>query len=465
MRTIAVINQKGGCGKTTVAINLAASMAEQGCRTLLVDLDPQGHCALGLAVPEQQIDVTICDAMLAEEPIDFNDILWEINKRLDLAPGGVELATLERKLADAEDSDLRLAKALRAAEPNHDVCVIDCPPHIGVLTFNALRAAGEVIVPVETGYFALQGAIKQSQMLQVVADRTAHPVRVHVLATMYDVRTKMSRELLGELRKHFPDTLMPTPVHLNSKLKEAASFGQPITEYDPSSRGCKNFEELTKHLLKLDIEAQELAQVQSGDVGETESFAARADTARVTSPESPETEAAVAEARTDAEPIPNRAAELVARAKALAERTSALDRKMAADPVVADMRQRHGHETHPEPRSRKLEEKLKALYGVRVTQQGTLFVQPDDIAKRRMNVAGDFNQWSDSATPLRHNDDLGVWEACLPLEPGRYRYRLVVDGHWESDPHNNYVESNPFGELNNIVEVGPNVRTPAARRA
>ena len=468
MRTIAVINQKGGCGKTTVAINLAATLADQGQRTLLVDMDPQGHCALGLAVPEQQLDSTICDALLAEDGFDFNDILWQISKRLDLAPGSVALAALERKLADADDRDLRLAKALRQVSADHDVCVIDCPPHIGLLTFNALRAAGEVIIPVETGYFALQGAIKQTQMLKVVAERAAHPVRIHVLATMYDVRTKMSRELLGELRKQFAETLLPTPVHLNSKLKEAASFGQPITEYDPASRGCKNFEELAAHLLELDPTVanthETLMAADADNRGETENIVARGDARRTESPEAVETEATLGKAQvaTPEAAVPNRAAELVARAKALIDRTNALDQKIASDPLVADSRRRQGRAGS---RSRKLEEKLDALYGVRVTHQGTLFVQPTGIAAQRLHLAGDFNKWSDSATPMRQNDQLGVWEACLPLEPGRYRYRLVVDGQWQSDPHNTYVEANPFGELNNIVEVDSATPKPAAPRA
>jgi len=127
--------------------------------------------------------------------------------------------------------------------------VVDCPPSIGLLTFNALRAAGEVLIPVETGYFAMQGSIKQEATIQMLARRVNHRARFKVLATMYDVRTKLAREILAELRKRFGDKLLPVVIHFNSKLKEAASFGQPITEYDPASRGMQDFDQLANWLI------------------------------------------------------------------------------------------------------------------------------------------------------------------------------------------------------------------------
>ena len=297
MRTIAIINQKGGCGKTTVSINLAATLASMRRRTLLVDMDPQSHCCLGLAVPESQLDRSIGDVLRhgLDGSIAVTDALWQINRHLDLAPSTMALSALEQELAGAPDKDRRLSQILSTIEDQYEFCVIDCPPAIGLLTFNALRAAREVIIPVETGYFSMQGAVKQEETIQMLARRVHHNVRFKVLATMYDVRMKLSREILGALRKQFRDQLLPVVVHFNSKLKEAASFGQPITEYDAASRGMKDFEKLVGWLLSNP------PQTQVGDL------------------------------TIQTSPAISRAAELVERARALSARTSVLSAKLTAD--------------------------------------------------------------------------------------------------------------------------------------
>lgn len=489
MRSLAVINQKGGCGKTTTSINLAAALAELGQRVLLVDTDPQAHCALGLAVPEQQVEWHIGDAMLAPDAarIDPDHLVWQINGRLDLAPSTVALASIERRLADAPDRDLRLARVLGRLAGRYDVCIVDCPPSIGLLTFNALRACREVIIPVETGYFALKGAAKQVATIRVMAEQCGHEVKIHVLPNMYDVRLRMGREIVADLGRRFGDAVLPVPIHYNSKLKEAVSFGQPICEYDPASRGAQDYERLARHLLAHPptaraateaAAAQPLADPRQAMASNTSAVeqaldavgrAARGERAP-TPPsrrEHPPVKAAAApadrrshrpaEAPADAPAAApaSRAAELVQRARALAARTRQLTGRMATT------QPRGSHDAHAadgpvNQRSvearQKLNDRLAKLYGVRTTGQGTLFVQPANGA-RRLAIAGDFNDWRPEATPLRPNRDLGVFEACVDLPPGRYRYRLVVDDHWTTDPHNRYVETNPFGELNNIVEV------------
>lgn len=430
MRTIAIINQKGGCGKTTVSINLAAVLAAQGQRTLLVDMDPQGHCALGLAVPEAQINQSMADMMLAglDGSMAMADVVWQISRNFDLAPATTALAGVEVQLANASDRDRRLVQVLSTIQSNYDFCIIDCPPSIGLLTFNALRACDEVIVPVETGYFALQGSFKQEATVEMMVRRTGHQVRHKVLATMYDVRTKLAREILSELKKHFEDRLLPVVVNFNAKLKEAASFGQPITEYDPTSRGMQDFEQLAAWL--------------------------------ITNPPIPViTEDSQEEEVPVANPALSRAAELVERARALSARTASLASKLASDPAVARTglmqeaeRQRDAVAQDPVIVSENVK-RMERLFGVRKTQQGILFVQPKQEA-RQISVAGDFNNWSPTATPLRPDDDLGVWQACIPIPPGRYRYRVVIDGQWKHDQYNSSIETNPFGELNSILEVG-----------
>lgn len=427
MRTIAIINQKGGCGKTTVSINLAATLASKGRRTLLVDMDPQGHCSLGLAVPEQQVDRSICDMLKAglDGSIAMADVVWQITRNLDLAPSTMALAGVQQELAGAPDKDRRLVQVLSTVGDTYEFCVIDCPPSIGLLTFNALRAADEVIIPVETGYFAMQGAVRQEATIEMLARRAGHRARFRVVPTLYDVRTKLAREILSELGRHFGDKMLPVVIHFNSKLKEAASFGQPITEYDPGSRGMKDFENLADWLI---ANPPQFAQAPLESTQQTN-------------------------------PSMTRAAELVERARALSARTATLSARLAADPDVAMESQIDAPAPaiatavdEEEPPDINPDKKFSRVYGVRPTAQGLLFVQPAPKA-RQVSIAGDFNKWDPTATPMRRDDYLGVWQACIPVPPGRYKYRLVIDGKWVHDPYNSRYETNPFGELNSIVEI------------
>ena len=252
MRTIAIINQKGGCGKTTTSINLAACLARLGHKTLLVDMDPQGHCAVGLAVPEEQVERTIYDALI--EPTDgrtarIPELVWQIASDFDLAPSNLKLAAFEQVFSGRAGREDRLGRALEPVKATYEWCIIDCPPSVGLITFNALRACDEVIVPVETGYFSLHGLAKMMETLELLRDKCHKDVAIRVLPTLYDTRTKLAREVLSELRAKFRDYLMESTVNFNTKLKEAASFGQPITEYDPGSRGYKDFVNLARELM------------------------------------------------------------------------------------------------------------------------------------------------------------------------------------------------------------------------
>ena len=252
MRTIAIINQKGGCGKTTTSINLAACLARLGQKTLLVDMDPQGHCGVGLAVPEEQIERTIFDTLIQDvdgKPAKISEVVWQIASDFDLAPSNIKLSAFEQIFAGREGREDRLAKALATAGSTYQWCIVDCPPSVGLITFNALKACDEVVVPVETGYFSLHGLAKMMETLEVMKDRCGREILIRVLPTLYDTRTKLAREVLSELRAKFRDYLMESTVNFNTKLKEAASFGQPITEYDPGSRGYKDFVNLARELM------------------------------------------------------------------------------------------------------------------------------------------------------------------------------------------------------------------------
>jgi chromosome partitioning protein len=262
MRTVAIVNQKGGCGKTTVSINLASALAELGKKVLLVDMDPQSHCAVGLAVPEEQIEQSIYDVLISKsrnEPIRLTEILWQIGEKLELAPASIDLSAYEQQMAGIPERECCLRDVLEEVKEEYDFAVIDCPPAVSLLTFNALRAATDVLVPVETGYFALHGLSKQLETLSILCKRCQQQVSVRVLASMYDIRTKMAREILAELRSHFADQMFKTVVNFNTRIKEASSFGQPINEYDPASKGQQDFRMLAQEV----IGSEERPQVKS----------------------------------------------------------------------------------------------------------------------------------------------------------------------------------------------------------
>ena len=266
MKTIAVVNQKGGVGKTTVSINLASALARSGKKTLLIDMDPQSHCAVGLAVPEDQIELTIYDVLISEsrnEPIRLSEILWEITDNFELAPSSIDLAAFEQQTAGIAERENCLKSVLDKVKDRYDYVVIDCPPAVSLATFNALFASTDVVVPVETGYFSLHGLSKQLETLQVISNRTGRGLNVKVLASMYDIRTKMAREILGELRSLFSDKMFKTTVNFNTKIKEAASFGQPISEYDPSSKGQVDFHELAEEIVRNEVKEQRHGLVNS----------------------------------------------------------------------------------------------------------------------------------------------------------------------------------------------------------
>ena len=255
MRTVAIVNQKGGCGKTTTSINLAATLAARGLRTLLVDLDPQGHCAAGLGVPEDRIETGIAEALLAEPVGGENPerMLWEVARNLRLAPSTLSLAGLEAArggLAAVADRDARLAKLLDRLADRFDWCIVDCPPTIGLLTFNALRAADEALVPVETGYFALKGSERQVAAIEAMAARLGRPLPLHILPTLHRPEAKLAADLHAAIQRRHGAATLPVSIREHESLREAAGFGQPITEYAPGSEACADFVRLAEWLLE-----------------------------------------------------------------------------------------------------------------------------------------------------------------------------------------------------------------------
>jgi chromosome partitioning protein len=451
MRTIAIVNQKGGVGKTTVSINLASALAEMEHKTLLVDMDPQSHCAVGLAVPEEQIEQSIYDVLIShsrEESMKVGEILWEVSEKLELAPASIDLSAFEQQMAGVPDRELCLKKVLDAVKDQYEYVIVDCPPAVGLLTFNALRAATDVIVPVETGYFSLHGLSKQLETLAILCQRCNQTVNVKVLASMYDIRTKMAREILGELRKHFGDKMFKTVVNFNTKLKEAASFGQPIGEYDPASKGHNDFQNLVKEMTHGQPEQQRRQIIESLSE-KLDAISITADELlekarpKVTPPDTGRIKAIEPPKQRipQMEPVAVRTEPKPAVAKAEAKPVVA---KPEAAPVVV--------RTEPQQPVMTTEAKLADYYGVNQVNDAVAFVTLYPRAAS-VQIAGDFNGWQPTKLPMERVGANGVWQASAKLSPGRYRYRLVVDGQWQQDPYNETTELNPFGGYNSIVEV------------
>ncbi|MFZ5863383.1 MAG: AAA family ATPase [Nitrospirota bacterium] len=250
MRVIAVVNQKGGCGKTTTAINLAACLAAQSRNVLLIDLDPQAHATLGLSIKPEEAERGMYEVLVGEASLE--EVINQVLPNLSLAPSNIALSAIEQFLAGTPERERQLAARLAALGDRFDYVLIDCPPNVGLLTFNALIACQEALVPVETSFFSLQGVVKLSETIKLISDKIGHEITVRVLPTKFDRRAGYAKEVLAKIREQFSAVTMATTINLNDKLREAACLGLPITEYAPESAGFKDYMALARELIVLE---------------------------------------------------------------------------------------------------------------------------------------------------------------------------------------------------------------------
>lgn len=371
MRSIAVINQKGGCGKTITAINVSAFLAREHRKVLLIDMDPQGHASLGLQRDSAQPAKTISDVLLrgsSKEGVRLRNATRTVLPDLDLVPSDILLSAVPEKLAAVPGREYRLAEALAEVRHQYHYIIVDCPPNVGLLTFNALMACSEAIIPLDPSFFSLHGIGKLLETIEVLERKTGHAIEARALITLYTGRAQFVKEVVEDIRKHLGRRVYDTVIRFSIKLAEAASHGLPISEYWRRSVGFEDYQMLAAEILQ---------QEASRPAVESRPESKHEDGTR--------------EGVLDGFPVPS----------------------------------------PPIP-----------------TKEGVVFtlIAPEAHC---VQVAGDFNEWAPDRSEMQFCD--GVWRAVIPMAPGRYRYRYVVDGHWRADPLNSTVEVSPYGGYNSVI--------------
>lgn len=249
-KIIAIINQKGGVGKTTTAINLSAALGELGKKVLLIDLDPQGNTSSGLGIEKEQVEDCIYDVLLNEVPLQ-EAIVSEVTMGLDVVPATINLAGAEVELVSEMARENRLKEAVNTMRGTYDYIFIDCPPSLGLLTVNALVAADKLLIPIQCEYYALEGVTKLLESMKRVKSLLNPSIDIFgVLMTMYDGHTNLSKQVVEEVRSYFGDKVFDMVIPRTVKLSEAPSYQQPITQYEPNGKGSIAYMEVAKEVIE-----------------------------------------------------------------------------------------------------------------------------------------------------------------------------------------------------------------------
>ncbi len=365
MNTIAIANQKGGCGKTTTAINLAAELGQRDKRVLLIDMDPQGHASLGLGIGERELpglyEVFCDDAILPDV------ILKDVVAGVDLVAANILLATIEARLAGQPGRERLLLEQLEPFGAAYDYAVIDCPPSLGLLSINALRAAQQVISPVEASLFALDGIHQLQDIVNLLCQKYQLNLPVTVLPTMFDLHTRFAHTVLEQIRDQLPVAVSEVRIRHTVRIREAAYIGKPLNRYAPDCTAAMDYQRLADEVLEAG--AQTAPSRNPLDM-------------TVTTPQEGSTMGRV-------------------------------------NPVAA---------------------------------RQMIVLTFDDIDCRRLQLAGDFNNWiPDHDIETRKLD--GHWQKVFTAEPGVYEYRLIIDGKWQHDPTNPAEIPNELGGINSLLQV------------
>lgn len=249
-KTVAIVNQKGGVGKTTTAVNLAAAVGMKGYKTLLVDIDPQGNATSGLGFNKRDTGLSTYDMIIGQAPAE--EILKETKfSRLDLLPANMALAGAEIEIADLDFREARIKNALAPLKEKYDFIFLDCPPSLGLITINALCAVDSVLVPIQCEFYALEGLSQLMNTVRQVKRKYNPLIDIEgVLLTMFDGRLNLTQQVVSEVKRFFPQKVFSVVIPRNVRLSEAPSFGQPVAYYDRASKGSKAYDELADEFLK-----------------------------------------------------------------------------------------------------------------------------------------------------------------------------------------------------------------------
>ncbi|MDD2440512.1 MAG: AAA family ATPase [Eubacteriales bacterium] len=249
-QVLAVVNQKGGVGKTTTVVNLSAILASKGKRVLLIDMDPQGNATSGLGFDKNNLDKTIYDVLINQEPA-HHAIYDTGRKGLHLCPSNIELAGAEVELVERVSRETVLKTAIHDVRKAYDVVLMDCPPSLGLLTVNALTAADGILVPIQSEYYALEGLTQLMETVTLIKRGLNPHLNVFgVVVTMFDVRTQLAHQVANEVRRYFGEKVFRTIIPRNVRLSEAPSYGKSIVEYDPKSKGAESYDAFAREVLR-----------------------------------------------------------------------------------------------------------------------------------------------------------------------------------------------------------------------
>jgi chromosome partitioning protein len=397
MKTISIANQKGGCGKTTTAINLSSALASLGKRVLLIDLDPQSHASYGLGIMSQAVNRSIYNVLTdgADKKCAISECILRASNNLEVVPSNILLSTLEQELKDKEDAVSKLHDVITAGGLDYDYIIVDCPPSLGFLTFNALRAAELVLVPIDMSAFSLMGVAKLLGMLELIKVKISHSPKVNAIATIFDKRTKYSLTMLNEIKALFKDQMLSTIIRMSVALKKAASKGVSVIEFDSSSNGAIDHMDLAREILK----AEEEEASKSG----------RANVIMAPAPENSEQKTEPAE--TIAENI-----------DAAGQSPQHIDGRQVIDDALRE-----------------------------ILKEVVFAIQAPDA--KDIHILGDFNQWKMGDESRLSKNEEGRWEKKMDVAPGRYRYKFVVDGKWVLDSQNPDKEQNIFGTFDSVAQL------------
>ena len=405
MKIIAVANQKGGCGKTTTAINLAACLGKKEQRVLLLDLDPQGHCSLGFGVFSEDAR-DLYDVFTGETRLE-EIILPNVFTGVDVVPATRMLASAEHLPVRSDERDKQLEKHLAPIRERYDYVVIDCPPSMGLLCFNALTAADLVLIPIEMSLFGMHGIDRMYEVIRELRERHGRDIPVRVLPTLVDSRTRLCRQFLREVGERFADDVLPVMVQFTVRLKEVTRQGMSVVAYDPTSTVAVQYGRLAN-------ETMFMLQDDAATGGADESGAC----------------------------LPGTAAAL--QYNNLANETAPVPQSHAMPGGTDEPRKRLRSV------KRVFEEARSRLSGQGGLQKVVLHFY--DFTGRDVKLAGSFNDWRPDQGVVTRTEN-GVVEKIVLLMPGTYQYRLVVDGVWQEDPSNPEQVSNYSGGYNSVLQV------------